>query len=68
VVPNSKWKDVVAARFQEIAARSDRPKGAKGITLTPLDRKIEADRVSYSHVDVEIDRAGTCHGNRARTV
>jgi benzoyl-CoA-dihydrodiol lyase len=56
VVPNSKWKDAVAARAQEIAARSDRPKDAKGITLTPLERKIEADRVSYSHVDVEIDR------------
>jgi benzoyl-CoA-dihydrodiol lyase len=57
VVPNSKWKDTVAARAKEIAARSDRPKDAKGITLTPLNRKIEADRVSYSHVDVEIDRA-----------
>jgi benzoyl-CoA-dihydrodiol lyase len=56
VVPNSKWKDAVAARAKEIAARSDRPKNAKGITLTPLERKIETDRVSYSHVDVEIDR------------
>ena len=56
VVPNSKWKDAVAARAKDIAARSDRPKGAKGITLTPLERKIEKDRVSYSHVDVEIDR------------
>ncbi len=57
VVPNSKWKDVVAARAHEIAARSDRPTDAKGIKLNPLDRKIEADRVSYSHVDIEIDRA-----------
>src|SRR5882672_7640280 len=57
VVPNSKWKETVAARAKEIAARSDRPKDAKGIMLTPLDRKIEGDRVSYSHVDVEIDRA-----------
>jgi benzoyl-CoA-dihydrodiol lyase len=55
VVPNSKWKDTVAVRAQEIAARSDRPKGAKGIALTPLSRKIESDRVSYSHVDIEID-------------
>src|ERR1700687_3711405 len=57
VVPNSKWSETVAARAREFAARSDRPLGATGITLTPLDRKIEADRVSYSHVDVEIDRA-----------
>ena len=57
VVPNSKWKDAVAARAKQIAARSDRPKDAKGITLTPLEREIEPDRVAYSHVDVEIDRA-----------
>ena len=56
VVPNSKWQEAVAARAHEIAAHSDRPKDAKGIKLNPLDRKIETDRVSYSHVDVEIDR------------
>jgi len=56
VVPNSKWKDLVAARAKEIAAKSDRPKGAKGITLTPIDRKLDKDKVSYSHVDIEIDR------------
>ena len=57
VVPNSKWKDAVAARAHEIAERSDRPKGVKGVALTPLERKIDTDRVSYSHVEVEIDRA-----------
>jgi benzoyl-CoA-dihydrodiol lyase len=57
VVPNSKWKETVAARAKEVAARSDRPKDAKGIALTPLERKFEADGVSYSHVDVEIDRS-----------
>jgi len=56
VVPNSKWKDTVAKRAHEIAARSDRPKDAKGVALTPLTRRIEGDRVAYSHVDVEIDR------------
>ncbi|HET9715789.1 MAG TPA: 2,3-epoxybenzoyl-CoA dihydrolase [Pseudolabrys sp.] len=56
VVPNSKWKEIVAARAKEIAARSDRPQGAKGITLTPIQRSIEINRVSYSHVDAEIDR------------
>src|SRR5450631_3637477 len=56
VVPNSKWKDTVAARAKEVAARSDRPANAKGVALTPLERKIEGDRVSYTHVDVEIDR------------
>jgi benzoyl-CoA-dihydrodiol lyase len=47
----------VAQRAHELAAKSDRPKDAKGIQLTPLERKIEGDRVSYSHVDAEIDRA-----------
>ena len=57
VVPNSKWKEVVAARAKAVAGKSDRPKGAKGITLTPIERKLEKDRVSYSRVDIEIDRA-----------
>ena len=56
VVPNSKWKETVAARAHEIAERSDRPKDGKGISLTPLARKIEGDRITYSNVDVEIDR------------
>ena len=56
VVSNSKWNDAVAARAHEIAARSDRPTGAKGIALTPLARSIDGDRVAYSHVDVDIDR------------
>jgi len=56
VVPNSKWKETVAARAHEIAARSDRPANAEGIALTPLARKIEGDRASYSHVEVGIDR------------
>ena len=43
---------------RKLAAQSDRPGGdAKGIALTPLERKIEADAVTYSSVKVEIDRA-----------
>jgi benzoyl-CoA-dihydrodiol lyase len=56
VVPNSKWKETVAARAHEIASHSDRPKDAKGVTLTPLVRKIEGDRISYPNVNVEIER------------
>jgi benzoyl-CoA-dihydrodiol lyase len=55
-VPSSKWNDAVAARAHEIAKKSDRPASAKGVTFGPLSRKIEAARVTYSHVDVEIDR------------
>ncbi len=57
VAPPSKWNDAVKARALELAKRSDRPAGAKGIALTPLDRKIDGDCVDYAHVSVEIDRA-----------
>ena len=56
VVPPSKWADAVAARAHALAKKSDRP-ASGGIKLTPLARKIEDGRVSYSHVDVEIDLA-----------
>jgi len=57
IVPPSKWNDAVRARAHGLAQRSDRPAGAKGIALTPLARQMDADRISYSHVEVEIDRA-----------
>ena len=47
----------VKARALELAAKSDRPANAKGVTLTPLQRTIEADRLVYPHVTVDIDRA-----------
>lgn len=57
VVPPSAWNDRVKARAAEFAARSDRPKDAKGVALTPLDRRFEGDAVVYSRVRVECDRA-----------
>jgi benzoyl-CoA-dihydrodiol lyase len=56
VVPPSKWQDAVKARARELAMRSDRPADAKGVTLTPLAREGANGKLSYSHVDVEIDR------------
>jgi benzoyl-CoA-dihydrodiol lyase len=47
----------VQERALQLAAGSDRPAGAKGVTLTPLQRTVEADALRYSHVTVEIDRA-----------
>jgi benzoyl-CoA-dihydrodiol lyase len=57
VIPTSKWNESVGARAHELAARSDRPRTANGIKLTPLDRRIETDRITYSHVEAVIDRA-----------
>jgi benzoyl-CoA-dihydrodiol lyase len=65
VVPPSKWNEAVATRAKEIAARSNRPSGTTGIALTPLERKTEGDRVSYSYVEVEVDRA---HGLATVTI
>ncbi len=47
----------VQERAMELAARSDRPADAHGVSLTPLSRTIEAHALRYSHVTVEIDRA-----------
>ena len=47
----------VQERALQLAAQSDRPAGAKGVVLTPLQRSIEADALRYGHVTVQIDRA-----------
>jgi benzoyl-CoA-dihydrodiol lyase len=67
VVPPSAWAEAVKQRAAEIAARSDRPRDAQGVALTPLDRRFEGDHVIYSRVRVECDRAArkatvTVHG------
>jgi benzoyl-CoA-dihydrodiol lyase len=67
-VPNSKFDAAVKEAASKLAAGSDRPGGnSKGIALTPLERKIEADAVTYTAVKVEIDRTSrratlTIHG------
>ncbi len=48
----------IRQRAMELAASSDRPADAKGISLTPLDRQIDESGYHYSTVDVRID-AGT---------
>jgi benzoyl-CoA-dihydrodiol lyase len=63
-VSNSKFDAAVQEAARKLAAQSDRPGGgAKGIALTPLERRFEVDGVAYSSVKVEIDR-----GTRRATV
>jgi benzoyl-CoA-dihydrodiol lyase len=57
VAPRSKLDEVVKRRAAELAARTDRPAGARGITLTPLERSIDGDRIRYANVACDIDRA-----------
>jgi benzoyl-CoA-dihydrodiol lyase len=56
VVPPSAWEAKVNERALELAARSDRD-GVKGIALTPLDRTISEDAISYKLIHVAVDRA-----------
>jgi benzoyl-CoA-dihydrodiol lyase len=56
VAKPAQFAQVVQERAQRLAAQSDRPAGAKGVALVPLQRRIEADAIRYTHVDVRIDR------------
>ncbi|MEX5578080.1 2,3-epoxybenzoyl-CoA dihydrolase [Pseudophaeobacter sp. A-200-2] len=58
VVPNSKFADTVAERAQEFAAASSKADGLTGITLGPITRSFGEDSITYTLVEVEIDRKG----------
>jgi benzoyl-CoA-dihydrodiol lyase len=57
VAKPAQFAAAVQERALKLAEGSDRPAGAKGIALTPLQRTIEADALRYANVAVEIDRA-----------
>jgi benzoyl-CoA-dihydrodiol lyase len=72
VVPNSRFDAAVKSEAEKLAATSDRPAGATGISLTPLDRRIETDAISYSAINIDIDRSArratiTIHGPKQET-
>src|SRR5919107_2466697 len=48
VHPTSQFKEKVAKRAQELAAKSHRPSAGSGITLAPLDPQVTDDGVKYS--------------------
>lgn len=56
IVPNSRFEESVAAKTQELAKTSDRPDGESGIKLGPLTRNFSQNAVTYSTVEVELDR------------
>jgi benzoyl-CoA-dihydrodiol lyase len=57
VVKPTEWNAAIQKRAQELAAKSDRPMDEKGITLTPIERKIDESGLHYKYVDVTFDRA-----------
>jgi len=58
IAPPAKFQEVVRSHAQALVGESVRPAEAKGITLHPLERKIDDDGYHYKHVDVSFDRAG----------
>ncbi len=56
-VSNSRFDAAVGEAARKLATQSDRPAAANGIALTALERKTDADAVTYSSVRVDIDRA-----------
>ena len=56
VVKPRQFSDYVKRRAQELAARSDRPRDAKGVALTPLKRRVDDAGYHYRFVDVQIER------------
>jgi benzoyl-CoA-dihydrodiol lyase len=58
LIPSSKLVDETKKTAEDVAAKSSRPKGAKGIALPAVERSIEGDTIRYGHLTVEIDREG----------
>jgi len=56
-VPRSKFEETVRQRALEASARSARPVGATGITLTPLWPAVTPEAIRYRHVAATLDRA-----------
>lgn len=57
LAPRREFTDVVARRALDLAERSDRPAGARGVTLTPLSREESSEGLEYPHVSARYDRA-----------
>ncbi len=57
LVASSEFDETVMSRALEMAKATDRPETADGVELLPLQRELGEDRVVYSSLEVEIDRA-----------
>src|SRR6185436_5369705 len=55
VVPPRLFAETVNEHAKALAAQTDRPKDAKGVTLIPLERTIDEKGLHYKYVDVAID-------------
>ncbi|HET8604963.1 MAG TPA: 2,3-epoxybenzoyl-CoA dihydrolase [Marmoricola sp.] len=53
-VPKRDWDEEISRRAHEAAGRSARS-GSQGVALTPLDRRVEGDTISYPYVTAKLD-------------
>jgi benzoyl-CoA-dihydrodiol lyase len=56
IVKPQQFAEHVKQRALELAEKSDRPLGAKGVALTPLKRTVDAAGLHYEHVNVQCNR------------
>lgn len=61
--PSSKFQEAVTERALKMAEESDRPANAQSVKLSPLNRTIDKDTITYDYVDVAIGR-----DNRVATI
>lgn len=57
VVANSKFDEAVATRAREMAVSSGKADVSQGIKLTPISRDFAEDAITYSTVEVTLNRA-----------
>jgi benzoyl-CoA-dihydrodiol lyase len=58
VVAYSRFEEAVRAAARRLAGQSDRPGSVRGITLTPIERRLDGGAIAYSSLKVDIDRRG----------
>jgi len=56
IAPPARFQELVRQRAEALVTESSRSAHAKGIKLTPLDRRIDNLGYHYKYVDVEFDR------------
>ena len=56
IAPSSRFEAAVEERAHALGSMSDRPPDGCGIRLGEIERRMEADRIAYAHVEAEIDR------------
>ena len=62
LAPRSTFDQAVSEKASEVVQQSDRPESARGVELTPLERRVDADQVQYQYVTIDLDRElGVAH-------